>query len=66
MKNILIYLAAVLATAYFAIMYRSTVLVTFLTGEILLLPLLFLLLYLSVRKIKVGLRIPIPVAEAGG
>ena len=65
MKNILIYLAAVLATAYFAIMYRSTVLVTFLTGEILLLPLLFLLLYLSARKIKVGLRIPIPVAEAG-
>lgn len=65
MKNLLCYLAAVLVTAYLAIMYRDTVLVTFLIGELLLPPALFLFLAMAVRRLKVELRIPIPVSEAG-
>lgn len=65
MKNLVCYLAAVLATAYFAIMYQNTVLVVFLMGEILLVPVLLVLLLLAVRGLAITLRIPIPVTEAG-
>ena len=65
MKNLFCYLAAVLATAYFAIMYQNTVLVVFLIGEVLLVPVLLFLLALMVRGLRLTLRIPIPVSEAG-
>ena len=65
MKNLICYLAAVLATAYFSIMYQNTVLVVFLIGEVLLLPILLILLELSIRGLKISMRIPIPVTEVG-